>query len=311
MKRLRIGLVDLDTSHPGSFVPILRSMGHDVAAVYDGGTIYPEGYAAAFAKEHGIPRVCASVEEMAGLVDAALIHSCDWDLHVGRARPFVEAGKAVFLDKPLAGNVRDLRQIERWAEEGATITGGSSLRYCAEVRDWLALDVPREEWVYALAGCAVDEFNYGIHAYSMLHGLMGPGVRTARHLGAGGGQDQFELTWEDGRRGVVSVGRTSGYLPFYAQIVTQKRADAIKVDNGKLYAALLEAVMPYLAGEAPAPVPIGQLAETERAAIAAKLSAERGGLPVALGDIPDDYAGYDGAAFARSYKKLKFPAAAP
>ncbi|GAA3409286.1 Gfo/Idh/MocA family protein [Paenibacillus hodogayensis] len=307
-KNLRIGLVDLDTSHPNSFMPVLKEMGYEVAAVFDGGVINPEGYAEKFAREFGIAHVCGSVEEMVDLVDVAFIHSCDWDLHVERARPFVEAGKAVFIDKPLAGNVRDLRQMTEWVRGGARITGGSSLRNCVEVREWKALGIPKEEWVFALVGCAVDEFNYGIHAYSMLHGLMGPGVRHARYLGTGGGQRQFELVWEDGRRGVVSVGKTAGYLPFYANVVTQKRVDYIKSDNTKLYRALLETILPYLAGEEPAPLAIEELVEVELAAIAAKLSYEQGGVSIALNEIPEDYAGYDGAAFAVSYKELKYPA---
>ncbi|MEF3304406.1 Gfo/Idh/MocA family protein [Paenibacillus sp. GYB003] len=308
-KKLRIGLVDLDTSHPGSFVPILREMGHEVTAVYDGGTIYPDGYAAKFAQDHGIAGVCETLADMVPLVDAAIIHSCNWDVHVERAKPFVEAGKAVFIDKPLAGNVRDLRQIADWVRGGARITGGSALRCCGEVREWRELGVPREEWVYALVGCAVDEFNYGIHAYAMLHGLLGPGVRSVRCLGESGGQRQAELTWEDGQTGVVSVGKTPGYLPFYATVVTQKRVDHLKADNGKLYRSLLEATLPYLAGEAPAPLPIGELIEVELAAIAAKLSSEQGGSAIALQEIPDGYPGYDGAAFAVTYKELKFPSA--
>lgn len=309
MKSLRIGLVDLDTSHPGTFVPILREMGHEVAAVYDGGAIYPSGYAAKFAGDHQISGVCDSVEDMIDLVDVAIIHSCNWDVHIERARPFVEAGKAVFIDKPMAGNVRDLRQIADWVKGGAIITGGSSLRTCDEVCEWQGLGIPKEEHVYALVGCGVDEFNYGIHAYAMLHGLMGPGVRSARYLGTGGGQRQMELAWDDGRRATVSVGTTGGYLPFYANIVTQKRVDFVKADNKKLYRSLLGTVLPYLAGEAPAPIAIEHLIEIELAAIAAKLSYERGGDVVALNEVPEHYAGYDGAAFAVSYKELKFPSA--
>jgi predicted dehydrogenase len=307
MKAIRIGLVDLDTSHPGSFIPILRDLGHEVTTVYDGGVINPAGYAEKFAQDNGIATVSESLEQVADRVDAVLIHSCDWDLHVERARPFVEAGKAVFIDKPIAGNVQDLQQFVKWAKAGAIITGGSSLRVCEEVRAWREEEIPQEDWIYGMVGCAVDEFNYGIHAYSMLHGLMGPGISQVRHLGSAGGQRQVELQWTDGRRGVISVGKTSGYLPFYANVVTQKRIDYIQADNSKLYKALLEAVLPYLAGEAPEPLPMEQLVEAEMAAIAAKLSEERGGSVVTLSDIPADYAGYDGPAFARSYKGLKYP----
>ncbi len=306
MKSLKIGLVDLDTSHPGSFVPLIRGLGHEVTGVFDSGTVYPPGYAETFAREHQIDHACESLEELADRVDAVFIHSCNWDLHVRHAQTFVEAGKAVFIDKPMAGNVGDLRRMIEWAKQGAVVTGGSALRYCNEVKEWKERKIPAEEWVYGFVGCAVDEFNYGVHAYSMLQGLLGPGIESVRYLGENV-QRQIELTWKDGRQGIVNIGKTAGYLPFYATLVTQKQVDHISVDNSRLYQALLEFVLPYLAGEAPAPVPFEELAETEMAAIAAILSAQQGGKLVRLDGIPADFIGYDGVAFSKYYKSLIFP----
>jgi hypothetical protein len=308
VKSLRVGLVDLDTSHPANFIPIIRSLGHEVVALFDGGAVYPEGYAQSFARDHGIPTVYESLGEMAAEVDLAFIHSCNWDIHVERARPFIEAGKAVFIDKPLAGNIRDLRQMIAWSEQGALITGGSALRYCYELENWISHNNASEEWVYALAGCSVDEYNYGIHAYTLMHGLMGTGIEQARHLGTNGaGQHQVELSWRDGRQAVISVGTSAGYLPFYATIVTQRKVEHIDVDNSRLYQALLERVLPYFAGETSAPISLEEMAEVEMAAIAAKLSREQGGGIVKLKEIPEHYSGYDGAAFAQHYKKLRVP----
>ena len=135
---MKIGLVDLDTSHPGSWLPILRALGHEVIGVIDHGDVHPAGYATRFAAEHGIPRVFASLAETAEAVDCAIVHSCNWDTHVARTRPFIDASKAVLMDKPLAGTVADLRQLEAWAARGARITGGSSVRWCAETGAWLA-----------------------------------------------------------------------------------------------------------------------------------------------------------------------------
>ncbi|GBF72494.1 hypothetical protein PA598K_00749 [Paenibacillus sp. 598K] len=303
MKRLRVGLVDLDTSHPGSFVPLLRELGHEVTGVFDSGTVYEAGYAAAFAREHGIEAVCDTLEELADRVDAVFIHSCDWELHVRHAEAFVAAGVAVFVDKPMAGSVQDLRRMTDWTRQGAILTGGSALRYCREVQAWSARGIPAEDWVYGLAGCAVDEFNYGIHAYTLLHGLMGSGIASVRHLGERA-QRQIELTWKDGRTGMISIGRTAGYLPFYATLVTHKQVEHWQVDNTLLYRALLEAVLPYLAGEAPAPVAFEELVEVEYAALAARRSAELGGRVVSLDELPSDYAGYEGPAFARYYQAL-------
>ncbi|GBG06484.1 hypothetical protein PAT3040_01011 [Paenibacillus agaridevorans] len=306
MTSLKIGLVDLDTSHPGSFVPIVREMGHHVTGVFDSGTIYPPGYASTFAREHGIAHACETIEELVERVDAVFIHSCDWDLHVQHARPFIEAGKAVFIDKPLAGNARDLQQLIDWGKDGSILTGGSALRYCNEVKEWRERGIGTEEWVYGLVGCAVDEFNYGIHAYSMLHGLMGAGIESARYVGETT-QQQFELAWKDGRRAMVSIGKTSGYLPFYASITTQKQVEFIKADNNRLYQAILENVLPYMAGEAPSPISLDELAEAEMAAIAAKMSAERDGALIRIQDIPLSEVGYNGGLFAQQYKAMKFP----
>ncbi|MFD0712426.1 Gfo/Idh/MocA family oxidoreductase [Paenibacillus sp. GCM10027626] len=308
MTAIKIGLVDLDTSHPENFVPIIRSMGHEVAAVFDSGAIHPAGYAKAFVDKFGIAAVCGTLEEMVPLVDAVLIHSCNWDVHIERAQPFIDAGKAVFIDKPLAGRVRHLRQMADWVANGALLTGGSALRYCREVAAWSGGRNEEDKWVYGLAGCSVDEFNYGIHAYSLLHGLLGSGIASVRHLGRSGSQRQVELTWSDGRQGVVSIGETAGYLPFYATVITERQAEHIVVDNAGLYKGLLEAVLPYLAGDAPAPVPFAALLEAEMAAIAAQRSAELGGASVRLDELPEDYAAYDGGVFEKCYKRLKYPA---
>jgi len=122
---MKIGVVDLDTSHPANWIPIERDLGHEVVGVWDGGSVHPVEYVRDFAKEHEIPTVYDSLEQMVGEVDCAIIHGCNWDTHIAKARPFVESGKAVLIDKPVAGNVRDLKQLCRWAGEGARITGGN------------------------------------------------------------------------------------------------------------------------------------------------------------------------------------------
>ncbi|HTE21109.1 MAG TPA: Gfo/Idh/MocA family oxidoreductase [Armatimonadota bacterium] len=308
---MRIGLVDLDTSHPAAWVQLERELGHEVVGVWDGGAVHPPGYAARFAEEHRIPRVYDTLIEMAREVDCAVLHGCDWDRHVERASPFVEAGKAVLVDKPLAGRLADLEQLRAWAREGARITGGSSLRFAVETREWLAKPAEeRGEPHTALCGCAVDPFNYGIHAYSMLAGIMGAGVRSVRHLGQAGGSEQrrVQVNWRDGRMGILVVGKADGWVPFHAAVVTNKGAFQYGADAGKLYRALLEAVLPYLAGyvEQP-PVPMDALLEPELCALAARRSWLEGDREVTLDEL-DASDAYDGAAFAEQYRRARYPA---
>lgn len=66
MAKLRIGLVDIDTSHPAAWTKIIKKEfpETDVVAVLDGGTVYKTGYAEKFASENGVSKACANIEEM-------------------------------------------------------------------------------------------------------------------------------------------------------------------------------------------------------------------------------------------------------
>jgi len=305
---MRIGLVDLDTSHPQNWIPIERELGHEVVGVWDGGSVHPAEHVAQFAQEHQIPRVFESLDDMVPEVDCAVIHGCDWDTHVDKARPFVEAGKAVLIDKPVAGSARDLSQIIAWASEGARISGGSSLRLCDETRDYLAQPVGERGTPHTvLCGCAVDEFNYGIHAYALLSGILGPGITSVRHLGRGA-QRRIQVNWYDNRMGVLVIGEAAGWVPFYATITTEKGVAQFVADSANLYRALLESTLPYLAGETDAPpVAIEALLEPEWCALAARLSWLENDREVTLAETRADEDGYDGAAFAEGYRKAKYP----
>src|SRR5205823_1398283 len=54
-------------------------------------------------------------EALLGRVDAVLIESQEGAAHLGRARPFLEAGVPLFIDKPFANSVHDAREIARLA----------------------------------------------------------------------------------------------------------------------------------------------------------------------------------------------------
>ncbi|MCC7261026.1 MAG: Gfo/Idh/MocA family oxidoreductase [Candidatus Latescibacteria bacterium] len=301
---MKIGIVDLDTSHPQNWIPIERELGHYVAGVWDGGEVHPPEYVEDFAKKHQLPKLYPSLEAMAAEVDCAVLHSCNWDTRIERARPFVEAGKAVLLDKPVAGRPGDLRQLLEWEARGVRLTGGSSLRFCNEVQDYLARpESERGKPHTVICGCGVDEFNYGIHAYSLLAGLMGGGAQGVRHLGEGG-QRRVQVRWADGRTGLLVIGATTRWLPFHATVITDRDLSQFQVDAGRLYRALLEKILPYLEGKAPAPMPLRELMEPERWALAARRSWLEGDREVPLDELGED--GYEGAAFARFYREQKY-----
>lgn len=305
---MKIGIVDLDTSHPQNWIPIEREMGHEIVGVWDGGSVHPRSYVEEFVRQHGLGLLFDSLDAMASEVDAAIIHGCDWDTHVEKARPFVEAGKGVLIDKPVAGNAAGLNQFIAWAASGARITGGSSLRFCYETRDYLAEPVEKRGTPHtALCGCAVDEFNYGIHAYSLLSGIMGPGMQRVRHVGRSV-QRRIQVRWDDGRVGFLIVGAAANWIPFHAAIATEKGVTQFIVDNANLYRALLERALPYLSGEAERPpLPMAELLEPEWCALAARLSWLERDREVSIEEARSSTVSYDGAQFAAEYRKTRYP----
>ncbi len=300
-----IGLVDMDTSHAELWIPLLRDMGYKIAGLFDSGAVYPSGYAQAFAAKHNIAYVFDNVEAMAASshVDIAMIHSCNWDVHAAKARPLIEAGKSVFINKPLAGHIADLLQIRAWVQSGARISGGSSLRTCMEIQEQREVADLHGPVIAVYAGCGVDEFYYGVHAYSMAVGLLGGGIDRARHLGVSQhGQHHVEIEWQDGRQAILLMGG-GNWLPFHASVIYKDTVKQFEANNDTISKVFLECLMPYLSRETDElPFSADALIEPELAAIAANVSLHNAGAWVPIADLDEKTAGYDGGEFCQKYR---------
>ena len=307
----RLGIVGLCTSHPEGWVPIIRDMTDhklvdvEIVAAWDSGETRSAGFAAEFRKKFNIPFGVEKLEDMVGMVDGIILHTTNWDRHVEQARPFVDAGKSVLVDKPIVGNMKDANVFLDWLKQGKRVTGGSSLRFNQEVGEFLAIPVAERGTVRtAYAAIGVDDFNYGIHAYAIVSCLMGPGIQSVQYLGSSN-QKQLMVQWSDGRIVLMTIGKTA-WLPFNITAVTDKNIRQIAVDNSLIYRSLLMAVLPYLTGKAEKP-PLGmnEVLEPELAAMAARVSWLNHGEKVFLADLRSDDPGYDGTQFAREYRRAR------
>lgn len=126
-----------------------------------------------------IPHIADQPEDVIGEVDAVLIATDDGFDHVRRARPFIEAGLPVFIDKPLALTIEDLRAFIRWRREGARLLSSSGLRFSPEL-DPLIPDpgVGEIRWIAGLS-CKTWE-RYGVHLVEPVARLIGPGFDSVR-----------------------------------------------------------------------------------------------------------------------------------
>jgi predicted dehydrogenase len=83
-----------------------------------------------------IPNAVDNYLEFLGKVDAVIIARDDFESHLQMARPFLEAGLPVFIDKPLSLEVSELRAFKPYLEKGQLMSC-SGMRYARE------LDEPR------------------------------------------------------------------------------------------------------------------------------------------------------------------------
>jgi predicted dehydrogenase len=129
-----------------------------------------------------IPHVLARPEDAIGQVDAVLVATDDGFDHVRRARPFVEAGLPVFVDKPLALTVADLRTFLAWEKAGARLLSSSGLRYAPELAPYLAGTTnPALGDLRWISGVSTKTWErYGIHLLEPIARVLGPGFESVR-----------------------------------------------------------------------------------------------------------------------------------
>lgn len=301
---IRIGAVNIDTSHPLGFAEVMEKSGraHYVGVYND--SFRNDAEVEGFIRRFGLEKRCDTLEELAEMCDIGFIQGCDWDDHIRCAMPFIERGKPVFLDKPMVGNLKELKKLEELVAKGAVILGSSSARYCYEVQEFLA--IPEEErgkivTVYGTSG--VDEFNYGVHIAELIGGLLGTGAQQVQSLGKGAADGKYSESYyvQFADASAIFTTFTGTWQPFVITIMTTKTTYQFKVDSSRLYAALIEQICNYMEGKPHILADINTLGESIRIMLAAAQSRAQGGTPVKLVDLTEDGANYDGKAFCAGY----------
>jgi len=127
-----------------------------------------------------IEKVVARPEDVIGQVDAVIIGTDDGHEHVRRARPFIEAGLPMFVDKPLAINVPDLNQFIRWYNEGKVFLSSSNMRYAPETKQILRQKAQLGDLRWITTCTSKTWERYAIHALEAIWPVLGPGFLTVR-----------------------------------------------------------------------------------------------------------------------------------
>lgn len=201
-----------------------------------------------------IPHVVVRPEDVIGQVDAALVSTDDGTDHVRRARPFVEAGLPVFVDKPLATTVEDLRTFIAWEKSGARILSSSGMRYAPELTPLIA-NLPslgELRWISSVTIKTWDR--YGIHALEPIFRILGPGFLSVR-LETRPGLEVAHLLHRSGAQVTIPVIYDGGAIFGTGQVCGTKAQAPIRFAD--TYHAFRNQLLSYIdfvrSGQAPYP----------------------------------------------------------
>ena len=228
-----------------------------------------------------IPTVVESPEDVIGQVDAVIIATDNGAEHVARARPFVEAGLPVFVDKPLADNGPDLETFIAWVEAGKAIMSSSCMRYAKEFMPYRLSTRDLGDLRFVSITTPKSWERYGIHALEGIYPILGPGFVTVRNTGTAernivhlrhrSGADAVVVASADmlGAFGCLQLCGTAGY----AQVAFK--------DSFYSFKAQLEAFVSYLRTGLH-PFPFAETVELMRLVIGGIRSRDEGGREVKI-----------------------------
>lgn len=231
-----------------------------------------------------IPNVVDRAEDVIGHVDAVLIATDIGHQHVDRARPFIEAGIPVFIDKPLCDNRADLQQFSQWAAQGHPILSSSAMRYAKEFTPYHGRTFELGALRHVTMTMAKKWETYGIHALETILPITGPGFISVRNTGTFE-RNILHLKHRDGIDVTISViADQIGGSGFVTLAGTKGGVYLRSQDTYHAFRTQLIGVVGWLRTGVP-PVPWVETQELMKLVIAGIESRESGGMEILLSDI--------------------------
>ena len=295
-KKLRVGIIGLDTSHVVAFTKAIKNPEAaealrtlDIVAGFPGGSPDIPDSADRVEKfteqlrDMGV-EIVDSIDALLPKVDAVLLESVDGRPHLAQARPVIKACKPLFIDKPIAGSLADAIEIfDLAASAKVPVFSSSSLRFAEGVQ--AVRNNPKFGEVKgcdAFGPCSLephhpDLFWYGVHGCETLFTIMGTGCKQVTRVQSADTEFAVGL-WNDERIGTFRGVR--GYSAGYGANVYGSKSSGpaeIKVS----YELLLVEIAKFFQSGKP-PVSAEETIELFAFMEAADESKRQGGKPVLL-----------------------------
>ncbi len=228
-----------------------------------------------------IANIATRAEDVIGQVDAVVIATDKGFEHVERARPFVEAGLPIFIDKPLCDNRADLETFNGWVAQGKPIISSSGMRFAKEFVPYHGATCEFGPLRTVFASMAKKWETYGIHALESIYPIVGPGFVSVRNTGTYE-RNVLHLKHEKGIDVLITVTADQiGGSGFITLAGTEGGVTLRSQDTYTAFKAQLESFVVFLRTGKP-PVPFAETRELMQLVIAGIESREAGGAEIFL-----------------------------
>jgi len=231
-----------------------------------------------------IPHVVEKPTDVIGHVDAVVIATDIGGEHVTRARPFIEAGLPVFIDKPLTDNATDLATFKAWVAAGKPIMSSSSMRYTKEFMPYRISTKELGDLRFVSITTPKSWETYGIHALEGIYPILGPGFISARNTGT---IDRNIVHLKHACGADVIVVASADMYGSFGCLQLCGTAGKVQLSSGDTFYSFktqLEAFIGYLRTGV-YPYPFSETVELMQLVIAGIRSREQGGREVLLSEI--------------------------
>lgn len=299
---IKVGMIGLDTSHALAFPRLFKAMRSrpdvpaiDVVAgcpmsVADNPASYKrvKDFTEKLKTEFNLT-IVDSIEALLPLCDGVMVMSVDGRPHLSQARPALEAGKPVFIDKPLAGSFADAKAIVALSKKlNVPFFSASALRFVSEYRA-----IKSDPGLGKILGCAAfspcglephhpDLYWYGIHGVDPLFMIMGKDCEEVWRIST----PDFDVAagrWSDGRIGTFR-GMRKGPHSYGLTVWGDKGMRHSPPRFASIYEGIVKETAIFFRTRK-APVDPEETLAVFAFMTAADLSKQRGGKPVKLAEI--------------------------
>lgn len=302
---LRVGIIGLDTSHVIAFTELLNNPaaknhvpGGKVVVAFKGGSPDIEsswsrvdGYTQQLQEKYGV-KIVDSIEALCHEADVVMLESVDGRPHLAQVKPVFKAGKPVFIDKPVAGTLRDAIAIFRLARESnVPCFSSSSLRYYPGLIELKNAKFGTLKGAISTGPCHLephhpDLYWYGVHPAEALYAVMGTGCQSVVRTSTPD-TDVITGSWADGKVGTV-IGIRNAAAPYRVTVFGTEAV--LDQAPGGDYAPLVQEIMKFFQTRI-APVPPEETLELFAFMEAADESKRQGGAPVKIADVLRQHGG--------------------